>query len=64
MLLKEGISFGNIKRLPSGRGTEGLFKDTWIMNICAPSRAGKRQQRETFFTHDLAYLLPASSKEI
>jgi len=34
------------------------------MNIYAPSRAEKRQQRETFFNHDLAYLLPASSKEI
>jgi len=34
------------------------------MNIYAVSRAEKRQKRETFFTYDLAYFLPASSKEI
>jgi len=64
ILLKERIFLSNIKRLPSGRGIAGLFKDTWIMNIYAQSGAEKRQERETFFTHDLAYLLPTSSRDI
>ena len=62
IVLKEGLSLSNIKRLPSGRGIAGLFKDTWIMNIYAPPGAEKRQERETIFTHDLAF--PASSRDI
>jgi exonuclease III len=64
ILLKEGLCLQNVKRLPSGRGIAGLFKDTWIMNIYAPSGAEKRQEREAFFTHDLAHLLPASSSDL
>jgi len=64
ILLKQGISLSNIKRLPSGRGIAGLFKDTWLMNIYDPSGAEKRHERENFFTHDLAYLLPANSRDI
>ena len=62
ILLKEGIFLSNIKRLPSGRGIAGLFKQTWSMNIYAPSGAKKRKERNTFFTHDLVYLLPCKFK--
>jgi len=55
ILLKQGISLSNIKRLPSGRGMAGLFKDAWLINIYAPSGAEKRQEREIFYAHDLAY---------
>jgi hypothetical protein len=41
MLLKEGMFLSNIKRLPSGRGTAGLFKDTWIISIYTPTGAQK-----------------------
>jgi len=64
ILLKEGSSLSNVKRLPSGRGTARLFKDTWIMNIYAASGAEKRQERDAFFTHDLAHLFPASSSDL
>jgi len=43
ILLKEGLSLSNIKRLPSGRTIARHFKDTWIMNIYAPSGAEKRK---------------------
>jgi len=64
ILLKEGLCLQNVKRLPSGRSIAGLFKDTWIINIYAPSGAEKRQEREVFFTHDLAHLLPTSSGDL
>jgi exonuclease III len=50
ILMKEGLSLENVTRLPSGRGIAGLFKDTWIVNIYAPSGAEKRRERKTFFT--------------
>ena len=34
------------------------------MNIYAPSRAEKRQERDAFFTHGLAHLRPASCSDI
>ena len=42
----------------------GQFKDTWLINIYAPSGAENRKEREKFFTHDLAYLLPSGQKDI
>jgi len=62
ILMKEGISVNNIKKLPSGRGIHGLFEDTWIINVYAPSGAEKRQERENFFTNELAYLLPKAQE--
>ena len=64
ILQREGLSLSNVKQLPSGRGIAGHFKDTWIMNIYAPSGAGKRQERDVFFTHDLAHLFPASFSDV
>jgi len=64
ILMKEGISVDNIKILPSGRGIAGLFEDTWIINVYAPSGAEKRKERENFFTNELAYLLPTGPREI
>jgi len=42
----------------------GQFKDTWLNNIYAPSGAENKKEREKFFTHDLAYLLPPVQKDI
>jgi len=44
VLLKEGLCLQNVKRLPSGRGITGLFKDTWIMNMYALSGAEKKDK--------------------
>jgi len=38
-IIKEGLSITKVKRIPSGRGIAGLLKDTWIINIYAPSGA-------------------------
>ena len=64
IIVKEGLTLTNIKRLPSGRGIAGLFNDTCLVNIYAPSGAGNRQERENFFYHDLAYLLATCQKDI
>jgi len=54
----------NIRKLPSGRGIAGTLVDTWIINIYAPSGAGKRRERETFFNNELAILLPTGPQEL
>ena len=64
ILMKEGLSLNNIKKLPPGRGIAGLFEDTWLINVYAPSGAEKRHERENFFTNELAYLLPTCPTEI
>jgi exonuclease III len=58
IIMKEGLNLETIKRLPSGRGIAGLFKDTWIVKIYAPSGAERRRDRENVFANDLALLLP------
>jgi len=62
--MKEVLSVNNVKKLPSGRGIAGLFEDTWLMIIYAPSEAVKRHKRENFLTKELAYLLPTRPREI
>ena len=64
ILMKEGISVNNIKKLPSGRGIAGLFEDTCLINVYVPSGAEKRHEHENFFTNELAYLLPTGPREI
>jgi exonuclease III len=41
---REGIRLENIIRLPSGRAIGARFRDTWIMNIYAPSGTAKRHE--------------------
>jgi len=53
----EGIRLENIIRLRSGRAIGARFRDTWIINIYAPSGTGKRHEREHFYSTELAYLL-------
>jgi len=64
IVVKEGISLTNIKLLPSSRGMAGLFKDTWLINIYAPSGAENRHEQKKMFTHDLGYLLPTCQRDI
>jgi len=64
MIIKEGLSICNIKRLPPGRGIAGMFKDIWLKHIYAPSGAENRHEREAFFTNDITYLLPANTTEM
>jgi len=45
ILMKEGISVNNIKKLPPDRGIAGLFEDTWLINVYAPSGAEKKHER-------------------
>ena len=64
MIIKEGLSICNIKRLHSGRGIEGMFKDTWLINTFAPSGAENRHEREAYFNNEITYLLPVNSTEM
>ena len=54
IVAKEGIKLENIIRLPSGRAIGARFRDTWIMNIYAPSGTAKRHEREHFYSTELA----------
>jgi len=62
-MIKEDLTITNVKRLPSGRGIAGQFKDTWIINIYASSGSENRQERERFLSNDLAHLLPTCQKD-
>jgi exonuclease III len=64
ILTRQGLYMKNIKRLPSGRGIAGQFKDTYIINVYAPSGAEKRREREDFFTREMAYLLPTNLEDV
>ena len=57
IVAREGIKLENIIRLPSGRAIGARFRDTWIINIYAPSGTEKRHEREHFYSTELAYLL-------
>jgi hypothetical protein len=58
ILVKQGIMVSEVKRLPSGRGMAAKFRNTWIINIYAPSGAERKNERETFYTTDILHLLP------
>jgi exonuclease III len=64
IVTREGISLGNIIRLPSGRAIGARFRDAWIMNIYAPSGTAMRHEREHFYTTELAYLLKTGTQFI
>jgi exonuclease III len=63
ILAKEGITLTNITRLPTGRGITAYFEGIRIINIYAPSGAGKRREREAFFNVDMISLLPSAPTE-
>jgi exonuclease III len=56
IVARGGIRLENI-RLPPGRAIGAGFRDTWIINIYAPSGTAKRHEREHFYSTELAYLL-------
>ena len=64
LIIKEDLSLTNVTRLTSGSGIAGLFRDTWPINIYAPSGSENRHEGERFFINDLAYLLPTCQKDI
>jgi hypothetical protein len=41
ILIKNGITITNVKRLPSGKGIPALFQRTWIIHAYAPSGVEK-----------------------
>jgi len=57
IVARDDIRLENIIRLPSGRAVGARFRDTWIINIFAPSGTAKRHEREHFYSTELAYLL-------
>jgi hypothetical protein len=51
------------KQIPTGRGLAVKYEGLWILNVCAPSGAGKKVERETFFNSGLNYILPTTTGE-
>jgi exonuclease III len=62
IVAREGIRLENIIRLPSGRAIGARFRDTWIINIHAPSGTTKRHEREHFSSTEMAYLLTTETQ--
>jgi exonuclease III len=56
IIAKQGITFENITRIPSGRAIAARFNDCWLINIYAPSGTARRQEREAFYTCKLAHV--------
>jgi endonuclease/exonuclease/phosphatase family metal-dependent hydrolase len=59
-IVMEGISATHLPRLPSGRGMAGLINGTHIVNIYVPSGTERKQERESFYTNELPWLLPTT----
>jgi exonuclease III len=49
IMIREGVTITDIKRIPSGRGIAVNHKGIQIINIYAPSGTEKRNEREYFF---------------
>jgi exonuclease III len=64
ILIKNGITIRNVKRLPSGRGIAALFQGTWIINVYTPSGVQKRDAKERFYTADIISLLPVTRSTV
>jgi exonuclease III len=59
ILIRQQLTFSIIDKLPSGRGIAGLFGQTYIVNIYAPSGAARRKEREEFYHTEIPYLFRA-----
>jgi len=64
IIAKEGITFENITRIPSGRAIAARFNDCWLINIYAPSGTAGRQDREALFTCELSHVLTQPANNI
>jgi len=64
MVTRNEITITNTTRLPSGRGIAAEYRGIWLVNVYAPSRTPKQQERELFYNNKLPYLLRASSSNM
>jgi exonuclease III len=64
IIAKQGITFENITRIPSGHAIAAKFNDYWLINIYAPSRMACRQEREAFYTCELSHILSQPANNI
>jgi exonuclease III len=64
ILIKEGITITDIKRIPSGRGIALNHNGIQIINIYAPSGTEKRNEREYFFNMELPHILPTTNTDM
>jgi exonuclease III len=64
ILSRAQLELREILRLPSGRGMAADMQGVWLINVYAPSGAGKRQEREEFFILEVPYLMRPASTSI
>jgi exonuclease III len=55
ILMREPLSLESFDGLPSGRGIAEYYKDTYIVNIYAPSGAAMGAEREEFYNVHLPH---------
>jgi exonuclease III len=64
ILIRQGLSIEEVKRLPTGRGMAVKIQNRWFVNLYAPSGAEKKEERERFYATDIIQLLPTSCAKI
>jgi exonuclease III len=63
IITKQHIKLRGIQRLPSGRGISVWWNELYIVNVYAPSGAGRRKERDDFYTLELPHTLQMASKD-
>jgi len=64
IIARDGINLENIIVNPSGRAMAAKFRESWIINVYAPSCTAMKQKRERFFNSELPYLLTGETGHI
>jgi len=64
ILTKDGLILTEVRCLPSGRGVAAMYNRTCLVNIYAPSRAERKQEREGFYNVDVPYLLTVTQTDV
>jgi len=60
LITRDEFKITNVKQLPLGHGIAAEYKGIRMIKIYVPSGTAKRQEREHFYTRDIAYLLEGS----
>jgi exonuclease III len=63
ILVRQGLTIDEMRRLPTGRGVAIRVRNQWFANLYAPSGAEKREERERFYAVDVIQLIPTACDE-
>jgi exonuclease III len=64
IMIREGITITDFKRIPSGRGKAVNHNGIRIINVYAPSGTEKRNERKYIFNTELPHILPTTTTDM